>query len=116
FGSRPRDYATRVLRDRAMSFIDRVSTSGVPFFLYFAPTAPHAPAIADPRDVGRFDADVESYVQPPSVPEADVSDKPAYIRATSWSRSRQVRRDAFHARQLAAIYGVDRAIGTIWKA
>jgi arylsulfatase A-like enzyme len=99
-----------------MSFIDRVSTSGVPFFLYFAPTAPHAPAIADPRDVGRFDADVESYVQPPSVPEADVSDKPAYIRATSWSRSSQVRRDAFHARQLAAIYGVDRAIGTIWKA
>jgi arylsulfatase A-like enzyme len=66
--------------------------------------------------VGRFDADVESYIQPPSVPEADVTDKPAYIQATSWSQSSQVRRDAFHARQLAAIYGVDRAIGTIWKA
>jgi N-acetylglucosamine-6-sulfatase len=116
FGSRPTDYSTRVLRDHAVAFINRASISGEPFFLYFAPAAPHAPAIADPRDVGRFDADVGSYVQPPSVPEADVSDKPAYIRATRWSQSIQVRRDAFHARQLAAIYGVDRAIGTIWKA
>jgi N-acetylglucosamine-6-sulfatase len=116
FGDRPDDYSTTVLQSEATSFIDAASISGTPFFLYFAPTVPHAPAIADPRDVGRFDVDVRSYVQPPSVPEPDDSDKPAYIQATNWSPSIQARRDAFHARQLAAIYGADRAIGAIWKA
>src|SRR5262249_39806889 len=116
YGNRPNDYSTTVLKDQAVSFIKGAATSGSPFFLYFAPTAPHAPAIADPRDVGRFDADLGAYVQPPSVPEADLSDKPAYVQATSWSADRQARHDWFHAKQLAAIYGVDRAIGSIWKA
>ena len=117
FGNSPSDYSTTVLQDQATSFIRSASGSGTPFFLYWAPTAPHAPAIADPRDLGRFDGDVASYVQPPSVPESDVSDKPPYIKvASSGSQSLQPQRDAFHAKQLAAIYGVDRAIGAIWKA
>jgi arylsulfatase A-like enzyme len=116
FGDRPNDYSTTVLKDQALSFVKDAAASSSPFFLYFAPTAPHAPAIADPRDVGRFDTDVSSYVQPPSVPEADVSDKPAYIQGNTWNASVESRHDAFHAKQLAAIYGVDRAIGAIWRA
>lgn len=113
YGVAPEDYSTTVLRDRAIQVIDGAAATGAPFFLYFAPTAPHAPAIADPRDVGRFDADVASYVQPPSVTEGDLSDKPSYVQAAAATGS-QSHRDAFHAKQLAAIYGVDRAIGTIW--
>jgi N-acetylglucosamine-6-sulfatase len=99
-----------------MSFIQNSSTQGGPFFLYFAPTAPHGPAIADPRDVGRFDRYVDGYQGPESVGEANISDKPAYIRKRGWSHRLQRRYDEFHARQLSAIYGVDRAVAKIWKA
>jgi N-acetylglucosamine-6-sulfatase len=114
FGSAPNDYSTRVLQQQALSFIR--GANGSPFFLYFAPTAPHSPATADPRDVGRFDTDLATYVRPPSEQEADVSDKPAYIQSLTTGATVQSSHDAFHAKQLAAIYGVDRAIGSIWKA
>lgn len=112
-GSSPADYITRVLQARALSFIRSTAT---PFFLYFATTAPHSQAIPDPRDSGRFDLDVQRYVHPPTDPEVDLGDKPNYIRRLAWDRTIQSSFDAFHARQLAAIYGVDRAIGAIWKA
>jgi len=114
FGSAPNDYSTTVLLRQALSFVG--SKSVAPFFLYFAPTAPHSPAIADPRDVGRFDADLATYPRPPSEQESDVADKPAYIQAIPASASAQSSHDAFHARQLAAIYGVDRAMGALWRA
>jgi arylsulfatase A-like enzyme len=116
FGDDPADYSTRVLAHKAMSFIQNSRTQGGPFFLYFAPTAPHGPAIADPRDVGRFDRYVDGYQGPESVGEANISDKPAYIRKRGWSHRLQRRYDEFHARQLSAIYGVDRAVAKIWKA
>src|SRR5438093_492475 len=47
-GSSPNDYITRVLQGDALSFM--AGNGASPFFLYFAPTAPHGPAIADPRD------------------------------------------------------------------
>jgi N-acetylglucosamine-6-sulfatase len=114
FASAPVDYSTRVLTDRALSFIN--TNAGGPFFLYFAPTAPHGPAIADPNDVGMFDSDLATYARPPSEQEADVSDKPAYVQAQPASPATQAAYDAFHAHQLAATYGVDRAIGAIWQA
>ncbi|MDP9185384.1 MAG: sulfatase-like hydrolase/transferase [Actinomycetota bacterium] len=114
YGSAPEDYSTRVLADRALSFIN--AQAGGPFFLYFAPTAPHGPAIADPDDAGMFDADLASYGRPPSEQEADVSDKPAYVQERAPSATTQAYYDDFYARQLAATYGVDRAIGEIWQA
>ena len=116
FDDDPADYSTTVLTDRATRFVAKSKSLGQPFFLYFAPTAPHAPAIADPRDVGRFDAYVDSYRWPASVGEADVSDKPAHIRSLPWSRELQRGYDDLHARQLSAIYGVDRAVRRIWNA
>jgi len=116
FGNEPRDYATRVLTDRAAAFIDDASTTGTPFFLYFALTAPHTPAIAYPKDIGRFDGYVDGYVHPASVGEADVTDRPAYIQDQVWNRRVQDGYDGLHARQLSAIYGVDRAVGRIWDA
>ncbi len=114
YGTAPGDYSTTVLEQQALSFIHRAKSG--PFFLYFATTAPHGPATPDPRDVGRFDGDLASYVRPPSEQEADVLDKPSYIQARIPSATTQASIDAFHARQLAAIYGIDRAIGAIWNA
>jgi arylsulfatase A-like enzyme len=116
FGGDPSDYSTRVLSERATTFIRNTEGSGQPFFLYFSPTAPHAPATADARDVGRFDDWVDAYRWPASVGEPDVSDKPAYIKTLTWSRTLQRRYDAFHAAQLNATFGVDRAVAKIWDA
>jgi N-acetylglucosamine-6-sulfatase len=47
YGNRPSDYSTTVLAHKAVRFIKRARH---PFFLYFAPVAPHLPAIPAPGD------------------------------------------------------------------
>jgi N-acetylglucosamine-6-sulfatase len=54
YGHRPRDYHTRVVSSRAVSFVTRARQDGVPFFLYYAFSAPHEPSTPDPRDRTRF--------------------------------------------------------------
>jgi len=54
FGSASEDYSTRVFERRAELFVRHAIAGGVPFFLYYAFTAPHGPAIPDVRDIGRF--------------------------------------------------------------
>jgi arylsulfatase A-like enzyme len=52
YGHKPSDYSTRVLTGKAVQFIHRARH---PFFLYFAPVAPHLPAIPDRRDQGKLE-------------------------------------------------------------
>jgi N-acetylglucosamine-6-sulfatase len=111
FGAAPADYVTRVLSDRATRFID--APSAKPFFLYYATTAPHGPAIPDPRDVGRFD--LKGYVQPPSFGKAEAG-APNYIKNMPWDPGIVDAVNSFHERQLDSNYAVDRSIGRIWGA
>lgn len=83
YGTAPEDYNTDVLAAKAKTFIQE--NSGKPYFLYLATYTPHAPATVAPRyaqgagkaarsanvDMGR------------SFNEADVSDKPAWVRERS---------------------------------
>ena len=78
YGSKPGDYGTQVLGNKAADFI-RTTDPGQPLFLYFAPHAPHDPAIPAPADRHAF-SNLPRW-RPPSYSEADVSDKPAYVRA-----------------------------------
>ena len=77
YGSTPADYSTNVLGGFADRFIRQ--TAG-PIFVEFAPAAPHAPAIPEPRFAGSF-ASLPPW-RPTSFDERDVSDKPSYIRDT----------------------------------
>jgi arylsulfatase A-like enzyme len=52
YGSKPSDYSTSVLTHKAVQFIQGARH---PFFLYFAPVAPHLPAIPDKRDQGKLE-------------------------------------------------------------
>src|ERR1051326_2550903 len=77
YGSADADYSTDVLRDKVVQFIQDATTQQ-PFFLYFAPKAPHGPATPAPRHAGMF-----SGIPPwrtPNYNEADVSDKPAWLQ------------------------------------
>ena len=78
YGSGPRDYATDVLAREAVEFI-RSTPQRQPFLLFFAPSAPHAPWVPADRDAGAYAG--MSIPDAPSVGEADVSDKPAWIRS-----------------------------------
>jgi arylsulfatase A-like enzyme len=111
YGSAPQDYITRVLSNKAKGFVHTLSDQ--PFFLYYATTAPHAPAIPDPRDVGRFD--LSGYKQPPSFGEAEAG-APRYIEDMPWDAATVEKANAFHESQLDTNFGVDRSIGEIWDA
>jgi len=75
YGDDASDYSTNVLGSLAERFIR--DTPG-PIFVEYAPAAPHAPAIPEPRFRGAF-ADLPPW-RPPSYDEPDTSDKPSYIR------------------------------------
>lgn len=106
------DYATDVLADYADEFVR--SAEG-PLFLYFAPPAPHAPATADP---GLADAGVPTPPSPPpSLDEADVSDKPSYVQALPRLGEAGVAAAAeFRADQERTLISTDRAVGSILQA
>lgn len=86
----PALYQTDVYAGKAVDYINRKAPAAQPFFLSFAPLAPHGEGAAsgadlsqrNPRPAPRHRGDLESATlpKPPSYDEADVSDKPAAIR------------------------------------
>lgn len=114
FGSDPEDYGTDVLVDQATDFI-RTTDRDQPLFLYFAPHAAHGPATPAPEDVPRF-AHLRPW-RPESYDEADVSDKPAYVRSHGpLSGSAKVSIERFRRDQYRALRSVDRAVSEILDA
>jgi N-acetylglucosamine-6-sulfatase len=114
YGNAPEDYSTDVLAAEADSFI-RGTDPQQPLFLYFAVKAPHIPATPAPRHANTFTF-LPPY-RPPNYNEADVSDKPAWVRALpllSAQRQKVIdrqRRDAYRT-----LLAVDEAVGTIVAA
>ena len=79
YGHAPEDYLTDVIAGKAVDHIRRWSAANEPFYLHIAPFNPHSPYNPAPRHAGSF-ANAE-LPRPPSFDEADVSDKPAWIRS-----------------------------------
>ncbi len=111
-------YVTEILRDEAIRFLLDASLQDAPFFLLFAPNAPHRPATPAPGDERLF-ADTP-WERPPSYDEADVADKPRWVQAqprvnesqdAAFERTRlsMLRSQAALDRALAAVlYKLDR--------
>ena len=80
-------YSTTYLGNRGRQYISTALSSTAPFFLYEAPQAPHWAAINNPNGtVSRLAVPDTQYASAPvgtcsGVPEADRSDKPAYVRS-----------------------------------
>lgn len=83
YGSRPKDYSTRVMARKALDFITKPVAA--PFFLYLSFSAPHGPAVPDVRDVGRFKGEPDWH----------------YRKSTRPSSA------------LDSAYGIDRAVGQL---
>jgi arylsulfatase A-like enzyme len=108
FGSRAADYSTDVLGGRAVSFI-RDTPAATPLFLYFAPYAPHDPFTPPARYVGTVP--VTSSWRPPNFNEADVSDKPAWLRTLAMQDGATL--DRVWASQAGTLRAVDDAVQRI---
>ena len=106
YGSRARDYSTDVFRDKAL---DVLRSAPEPFFLQLATLAPHRPFQRAPRHRGRYTG--VPVTEPPSFDEADVSDKPEWVRALpALTRSQRGRMDSDRRKAWEALLAVDEAI------
>jgi len=114
YGNAEDDYSTDVFADQAVRFLHDAPLED-PFFLWFAPTAPHPPWVSAPRHQGRYaDMPLEP---PPSVGETDVSDKPAWVQGLppiGPAERTQLRDD--HRRSFEALLPVDEAVHRIMDA
>jgi N-acetylglucosamine-6-sulfatase len=88
YGARASDYSTDVISRQAEAFISNSASQGTPFFAYVATIAPHDPSTPAPRDAHDYDG--ISGPRLPSFNEADVSDKPSWIKQQSKLTSSQI--------------------------
>ncbi len=105
------DYATDVLAAKAVDFIRRAAAAGEPFFMYIAPVAPHGSVDPDPPVPAPRHATLFPGAQAPRLPnfdEADVSDKPAYVRNTPrLAPDKIAAADLWQRRRLQSLQAVD---------
>jgi N-acetylglucosamine-6-sulfatase len=114
FGTKDSDYKTNVLGRKTNAFIISSVSEGKPFFAYVAPTAPHDPSTPAPRDAHTFDG--VSGPRLPSFDEADVSDKPSWIRRLSSLTSDQIAAiDERHERRVESLQTVDDLVEGVIK-
>jgi arylsulfatase A-like enzyme len=79
YGSAPADYQGTVLQAKALSAIGDLSAQPDPFYLEFAPSAPHYPFTPPPNYAGTM---ASAPLAPlPGLNEKNVDDKPAFLRA-----------------------------------
>lgn len=81
YGSAPADYLGDVLSKKVTTFIKNTTTNypNKPFFAWVASYKPHGPATPPPRHAGKYAG--EKAPRTASFNEADVSDKPDWIRS-----------------------------------
>lgn len=114
YGSKPEDYGTDVYARKSVDFIQRNANDGKPFFVYLAPYAPHSPYTPAPRHEKLFlDLKVP---RTPNYNEADVSDKPNFIKNRPVLNARQTTAlDADYRKRLQSLQAVDDAIESLVK-
>jgi N-acetylglucosamine-6-sulfatase len=106
YGTSDSDYSTDVLSRKTNEFIATNVSQGTPFFAYVTPTAPHQPATPAPRDAHEYDP-----IQGPRLPsfnEADVSDKPSWVRQLAKLSSSQISSiNTRHENRVESLQAVD---------
>ena len=111
YGFAPQDYATDVQSQKAQQFIAGAADSSEPFLLFLWFSAIHSPVESAPRHAQLFPTATVPRV--PSFNEADVSDKPPFLRPALLSPATITALDANYRLRLRALQAVDEAVGSI---
>lgn len=114
YGDRPQDYGTDVYTDKAKQFIIQAAKANQPFFVYLAYYTPHQPATPAPRHQNLFpDARAP---RTPAYNEADVSDKPQYIRELPFlDKQQQTHIDRLYQKRLRSLQAVDESLLSLYN-
>lgn len=117
YGDAPADYDADVMTKYADSFI-RSTPSGRPLFLWLAYHEPHAPWTPAPRYMGDPRCAGETNTDAASFNEADVSDKPSYIRVLPPFTTAEARTvgTTNWVSACESLLGVDSGVGTVLSA
>jgi N-acetylglucosamine-6-sulfatase len=111
-GFAPHDYLTNLLARDGLRFVDDSVAAGEPFLLQLATFAPHAPATPAPADRDRF-----GWLSAPrdaSFDEADMSDKPAWIRDHPALGAGEVANlDEGYRRRVRSVQAIDRLLARV---
>jgi N-acetylglucosamine-6-sulfatase len=111
YGQTASDYQTDVVARKADAFIR--SAGAQPFFFYAAPYAPHEPLIPPPR----YANIPVSVTRPPSFNEADVSDKPAWVKAKPLlTNSQALSLDQERRKRHRMVMAIDDLVRTVYLA
>jgi arylsulfatase A-like enzyme len=106
------DYYTDVLSKQVTDFVHRTASDSEPFFMYVAPSAPHAPATPAERHKDAF-AD-EKVPRSPSFNEEDVSDKPPWIRNIASLSNKEISEiDDYYRQRLRSMLAVDEMVASL---
>lgn len=117
YGNSEADYNTDVVAAKAVDFIQRATQTAderQPFMLYVAPTAPHLPL---PPARRHLDHPYRTALAPrtPNYNEADLTDKPFWLRATAKLRKSivDVWNDVDYQNRMGSLYAVDEMVANI---
>lgn len=112
YDSKTTDYMTDVLATKAASFITSAPTT-TPFFMYIAPTNTHGPFVPAPRHATLFSD--QQAPRTPNFNEADVSDKPKWMRKLPLLTTDQIASmDADFRNQIRSAQSLDDMIENIY--
>jgi len=112
FGSKSTDYSTDVLNAQVQDFIRANAGQSKPFFAYVAPYAPHAPSTPAPRHKNTFNGLKAPRL--PSFNEADVSDKPDWIKSLRKLTSDDIANiNQRHENRIESLQAVDDLVGAV---
>jgi N-acetylglucosamine-6-sulfatase len=112
YGKKPSDYSTTVLTHKAVNFIQGARH---PFFLYFAPVAPHLPAIPAPGDRGKLEniAPIHS----PDFNQRNIGKEPwRFWHKDMLSAAAQLYINHVRVRQEESLLALDRSVKSIVQA
>jgi len=100
----------------AESFI-RNTAGNRPSFMYLSPNAPHHPSYCAPRHSGMFSETETPLPEPSSFNEADVSDKPQWVRNKPRLSSTEVSNlTDFYGKRLRALQSLDEMVARLVNA
>jgi N-acetylglucosamine-6-sulfatase len=115
YGSSRLDYGTDVFARLAIDFVTRSARSSQPFFAYIAPYAPHGPSTPARRHASLFNGRLAR--RDPSFNEADVREKPEYIRSQPRLTQAEITRiDKLFRKRLRSLQAVDEMIAELVDA
>ncbi|ANE48996.1 hypothetical protein SY83_17240 [Paenibacillus swuensis] len=107
YGNTDADYGTDVISKKLTTFIKNSTTNypNKPFFTWVAPYLPHGPATPPSRHAGKYAG--EKAPRTPSFNEADVSDKPEWVKNKPLLTANQIQNiDDFYVKRRESLLAV----------